>query len=125
MPYSDAQKAVMGRWDLTVQMPDGAQPAWMEIRESGPQAVVGQFVGWHGSARPISRVEVSDGGLQFSIPPQYERGTGDLTLNGQLQGDQLNGTITTPDGSTVTWTGRNAPSLRRTAPPTWGEPITL
>jgi hypothetical protein len=125
MPYSDAQKAVMGRWDLVAQTPGGDQPAWMEIVQSGPQAVVGQFVGWHGSARPISRVDVSEGGLRFSIPPQYERGSGDLTLEGQLQGDQLSGTITTPDGSTVAWTGRRAPSLRRAVPSTWGEPITL
>jgi hypothetical protein len=70
-------------------------------------------------------VDVSEGGLRFSIPPQYERGSGDLTLEGQLQGDQLSGTITTPDGSTVAWTGRRAPSLRRAVPSTWGEPITL
>jgi hypothetical protein len=125
MPYSDAQKAVMGRWDLMVQTPGGDQPAWMEIRESGPQAVVGQFVGWHGSARPIGRVDVSEGGLHFSIPPQYERGEADLTLDGQLQGDQLSGTITTPDGSSITWSGRRAPSLRRSGAPKWGEPIQL
>ena len=125
MPYSDAQKAVMGRWDLVVQTPGVDQPAWMEIRQSGIQTLVGQFVGWHGSARPIARVDVSDGGLRFSIPPQYERGDGDLTLEGQLQSDQLSGTIMTPDGSTVTWTGRRAPALRRPVPSAWGDPITL
>src|SRR5688572_12887376 len=60
MPYSDAQKAVMGRWDLVVQTPGGEQPAWLEIRHSGHQTLVGQFVGWHGSARPIARVDVDD-----------------------------------------------------------------
>jgi hypothetical protein len=125
MPFSDAQKAVIGRWDLVVQTQGGEQPAWMEIRQSGPQAMVGQFVGWHGSARPISRVDVREDGLRFAIPPQYERGEGDLTLEGRLQGDQLSGTITTPDGSIVQWTGHRAPSLRRAAPPAWGEPITL
>lgn len=125
MPYSDAQTAVMGRWNLIAQTSGGDQPAWMEIRQSGPQTVVGQFVGWHGSARPISRVDLSEGGLRFSIPPQFERGAGDLTLEGQLQGDQLSGTIITPDGSTVTWAARRAPSLRRATTPTWGAPVTL
>lgn len=125
MPYSDAQKAVMGRWNIMAQTPGGDQPAWMEIRQSGPQAVVGQFVGWHGSARPISRVDLSESGLRFTIPRQYERGEGDLTLEGTLQGDQLSGTITTPDGKSVAWTGRRAPALRRAATPTWGKPITL
>jgi hypothetical protein len=114
----------MGRWDLVVQLPDGEQPSWLEVRESGPQAVVGQFVGWHGSARPIARVDLSEGGLRFSIPPQYERGTGDLSLEGRLEGDQLSGTIVTPDGSSVAFTGKRAPSLRRPTPK-WGEPIQL
>jgi hypothetical protein len=125
MPYSDAQKAVIGRWDLMVQLPGGDQPSWLEIRPSGHQTLVGQFVGWHGSARPIARVDVDDSGLRFAIPPQFERGTGDLTLEGQLQGDQLSGSIVTPDGSRVTWSGTRAPALRRAAPPKWGEPIQL
>ena len=125
MPYSDAQKAVFGRWDLIVQLPDGEQPAWMEIRQTGPKAVGGQFVGWHGSARPVSRVDVSDGGLRFAIPPQYERGDGDLVLEGQLEGEQLSGTIVTPGGDTVTYMGRRAPVLQRSGTPQWGEPITL
>jgi hypothetical protein len=125
MPYSDAQKAVMGRWNLAVQTPGGEQPAWLEIRHSGHQTLVGQFVGWHGSARPIARVDVDDSHLRFAIPPQWEHGTGDLTVEGQLQGDQLSGSMVTPDGSRVTWTGRRAPSLRRAAPPAWGEPIRL
>jgi hypothetical protein len=125
MPYSDEQKAVMGRWDLVVQLPGGDQPAWLEIRHSGHQTLVGQFVGWHGSARPIARVDVGDSGLRFTIPPQWERGTGDLVVEGQLQGDQLSGSMVTPDGSQVMWTGRRAPSLRRAAPPQWGAPIRL
>jgi hypothetical protein len=125
MPYSDAQKAVMGRWDLVVQTPGGEQPAWLEIRHSGLQTLVGQFVGWHGSARPIARVGVDESGLRFAIPPQWESGTGDLTVEGQLQGGQLSGSMLTPDGSRVTWTGLPAPSLRRAAPPAWGDPLQL
>jgi len=125
MPYTDAQKAVMGSWDLVVQTPGGEQPAWLEIRHSGHQTLVGQFVGWHGSARPIARVDVDDRGLRFAIPPQWERGTGDLTVEGQQQGDQLSGSLVTPDGTRVTWSGRRAPALRRAAPPTWGAPLRL
>jgi hypothetical protein len=87
--------------------------------------LVGQFVGDHGSARPIARVEVDDSRLRFAIPPQWERGTGDLTVEGQLVGDQLSGSMLRPDGSRVSWTGRRAPSLQRAAPPKWGEPMRL
>jgi hypothetical protein len=115
----------MGRWDLVVQLPGGEQPAWLEIRHSGHQTLVGQFVGWHGSARPIARVDVDDNALRFAIPPQWERGTGDLTVEGRLQDDQLSGSMVTPEGDQITWSGRRAPVLRRSAPPTWGEPIRL
>lgn len=125
MPYSDAQLAVAGRWDLKVQLPDGEQPAWLEITRSGMQTLVGQFVGWHGSTRPISRVEGDASGFRFSIPPQFERGTGDLSVEGKLDGEQLSGSMVIPDGSKVTWTGRRAPSLIRKTEPRWGEPITL
>lgn len=125
MPYTDAQNAVVGRWDLMAETPGVAQPAWLEITRSGIQTLVGQFVGWHGSARPISKVEVDERGLRFTIPAQFERGTGDLSVEGQLQGDQLSGTMVIPDGTRITWSGRRAPSLRRSTPPTWGAPITL
>jgi hypothetical protein len=125
MPYTDAQKALVGRWDLVVQTPNGEHPSWLEITTSGHQTLVGQFVGGHGSVRPIARVDVDERGLRFNIPPQFERGTNDLTVEGRLEGDQLAGSLVMPDGTTATWTGRRAPSLRRTSPPAWGEPITL
>lgn len=125
MPYSDAQQAVMGRWGLMVQLPEGEQPSWLEISSSGHQTLVGQFVGWHGSARPIARIDTDANGLRFAIPPQWERGTGDLMLEGRLEGDQLSGTIVTPEGNSVTWTGRRLPALRRAEKPQWGEPIQL
>jgi hypothetical protein len=125
MPFSDAQLAVVGRWGLNVQTPGVDQPAWLEITRSGMGTLVGQFVGWHGSTRPISRVDVDGNTLSFAIPPQFERGTGDLKLEGKLENDKLSGTILTPDGTTVTFSGSRAPALRRTTPPTWGEPITL
>lgn len=125
MAYSDAQMAVVGRWNLMVQTPDGEQPAWLEISQSGFQTLVGQFVGWHGSARPISRVEVDDAGFRFAIPAQFERGTGDLTVEGQVQGDTVSGSLVTPNGDNVSLSGKRAPKLRRTTPPTWGEPIRL
>ena len=47
---------LQGRWDLTVEMPNGPAPSWLEIEKSGNDALVGRFVGIVGSARPISRI---------------------------------------------------------------------
>ena len=65
---------LLGRWDLSIDMTGTSSgerlPAWLEVRKSGRQTLVGQFVGTHGSARPIARVQVEGDRFSFSIPPQ-------------------------------------------------------
>lgn len=118
-------KALLGRWDLTVHTPGGNRSSWLEVELSGNDVFVGRFVGTSGSARPISRVITSGDSLHFSIPPQWEEGTNDLTVAGRLTGAGLSGTITFPDGKSYDWTGVRAPALRRQKTPTWGTPIRL
>jgi hypothetical protein len=117
--------AIEGRWDITVK--DGAKefPSWLEVRLSGLRTLVGRFVGGGGSARPISRVNYSNGKLSFSIPPQWEKENKDLYVEGSLQGDRLVGTMIAPDGKKYSWIGVHAPALRRTAEPVWGDPVVL
>ena len=122
---ADSVPHIVGRWDLRVQGGDGMYPSWLEVTTSGYRALVGRFVGRVGSARPISRVDYAGGTLRFSIPPQWDRDTAELRLEGKLDGDRLSGTITTPDGARQTFTGTRAPSLRRTAEPVWGTPVAL
>jgi hypothetical protein len=117
--------ALLGRWDLVVQRGAETVPSWLEVERSGTATLVGQFVGSGGSARPIAKIEFSDGTFRFAIPPQWEREPRDITFEGRLEGDRITGSMTMGDGKTLTWTGTRAPSLRRTAPPAWGEPITL
>jgi hypothetical protein len=120
-----AKAPVIGRWDLTVQGPKAPYPSWLEVSLSGTRTLVGRFVGGGGSARPISRVEFRDGTVHFSIPPQWEKETSDLVFDGKLSGDVLEGTIVNPAGERHRFTGRRAPSLRRSAAPAWGgeEPL--
>lgn len=114
-----------GRWDIDIHTPDGDLPSWLEVRRSGSRTLVGQFVGVVGSARPISHMEVEGDALRFSLPPQWEGGTGELSLEGRVQGDGLAGVMTFPDGTRFEWSARRAPSLQRSAMPKWGEPIRL
>ena len=124
-PDRAAPEPMLGRWDITIQTPQRNLPSWLEIRLSGNQTLVGQFVGPVGSARPITRVELRDGVMRFSIPPQWEDGPNDLLVEGRLQGERLAGSITFPDGKRYDWTANRAPSLRRQTSPTWGEPVRL
>ena len=120
-----ANDALLGRWDITIRTPDATLPSWLEIRKSGHRTYVGQFVGPVGSARPIARVELTDGALRFAIPPQWEETTEDIVVEGRLEGDRLNGSISFGDGKRHGWTAVRAPSLRRAAEPRWGEPVPL
>ena len=117
--------AIIGRWDITIAGPDRPLPSWLEVRPSGNGYLVGQFVGVVGSARPIARVDFTDGVMRFSIPPQWEQGKSDLQVEGRVQGDGLAGTMTFPDGTRRDWTAKRAPSLRRDGTPKWGAPIRL
>jgi len=114
-----------GRWDITVDVAGKSSPSWLEVRHSGNHTLIGQFVSFSGSARPISEVHFKDGKFNFSIPPQWEKGDKDFSLEGTLQGEKISGSLTTPEGKTYTWTGVRAPSLRRSTPPVWGKAIKL
>jgi hypothetical protein len=114
-----------GRWDITVSQDGKELPSWLEVRHSGNHTLMGRFVSVSGSARAISEVYVSDQHFNFSIPPQWEQGDGDLKLEGTLTGDVMKGTITYPDGKTANWVGVKAPSLQRAKKPEWTSPIKL
>lgn len=116
---------IEGRWDITVDVDGKPAPSWLEVTHSGNKTLVGRFVSVSGSARPISEVKFKDGKFNFSIPPQWEGGTGDFSVEGTVEGDKISGSLTTPEGKTHSWTGVRAPALRRTTMPAWGKPVKL
>jgi hypothetical protein len=117
--------AVLGRWDLTVQSPEGAYPSWMEVALRKETELMGRFVGRFGSNRHAAEVTFRDGALMMRIPPQYEENKSDLVFKGSLTGDRLEGTTEDANGKTMNWSGVRAPDLLRTGAPTWGKPIDL
>jgi hypothetical protein len=114
-----------GRWDLTLHNSGKSFPAWLEVHHSGTRTLVGQFVGQGGSARPISRVFFNNGIVKFSIPPQWDTASNDLSFEARFQGDSLSGGLVMPDGNKFIVSGVRAPSLRKTTEPVWGEQIKL
>lgn len=117
--------ALLGRWDLVVQGGTRPAPSWLEVERSGTATLVGQFVGSGGSARPIAKIEFTDGTFRFAIPPQWDSNPRDITFEGRLEGDRITGSMVMGDGQKLTWSGTRAPSLRRTGRPAWGKPVTL
>lgn len=117
--------SIIGRWDITIDIDGKKFPSWLEVHHSGYKMLVGEFVSTGGSARPISKVNFTDGKVSFSIPPQWEAGDGDVSLNATLQDDKLSGNITYSDGKTYNFTAARAPSLQRTGTPVWGKSVQL
>lgn len=116
----------IGWWDLTYDIGGEEAPSWLEIKLSGFATLTGRYVSVTGSARPVSHIYLKDGVFSFSIPPQWEGGEGDFTVEGQLDGaDRLKGKITTNKGEVYEYTGVKAPLLVRTEEVKWGEPIHL
>jgi Domain of Unknown Function (DUF1080) len=115
---------VIGRWDLTVDIGGGKSfPSWLEVQRSGFHTLIGRFVSDGGSARPISQVMVNGSKYSFSIPPQWESGDNNMTVEFEVNGDAIKGTMVSPEGKTYNWTGVRAPLLERTKAVVWGEPI--
>lgn len=123
--YAADAKALIGRWDITVDEDGKKAPSWLEVKLSGYRTLVGYFVGTSGSARPVAKVNFDNGKFSFTIPPQWERGDKDFVIEGELTANGIKGTITTSEGKQYNWEGVKAPELRRAAEPSWGKPIAL
>ena len=124
-PALPADSLIQGRWDLVINENGKQAPSWLEVYHSGNNWLVGYYVGIVGSARPISKINFTNNKISFTIPPQWEKETNDVSFEGTLQGDTLSGTLTAADGKTFNWSGHRAPSLHRTTAPVWGKPIKL
>jgi hypothetical protein len=121
---SAAVKPFLGRWDLSIQSPSRELPSWIEVSEDqGHVKVV--MVGVSDHATELKQADVADGQLQFVSPKGEEGFSDDTTFKGKPVGGRLVGVATTPSGTSWQWTGRRAPSLKRTGTPKWGKPITL
>jgi hypothetical protein len=140
-PMVQAQEGaeVIGRWNLTFVIEDAQLeklglfrhglmdaagfPGWLEVRKSGFGTLIGYYVGYEGSARPISEVKYENGRYHFTIPPQW-MDVADIYFEFRLQNDRLTGHKIL-DGNRLQWTGVRAPSLTRERPPVWGNPKNL
>lgn len=116
---------LIGRWDIAVDMNGKIVPSWLEVKLSGVKTLVGYFVATSGSARPISEVKFANNKFSFEIPPQWESGTENLVVSGELTVNGIAGTLKDCDGKMYKWSGVKAPYLIRTKKPVWRTPIAL
>lgn len=121
---TSSDQSFLGRWDLTLKTPQKEYPSWLEITEEGGQFHARMTSRW-GHARPLSKVEISNGHILFVSPKEEEDRKNDMVFEGKLSGGKLSGTTTGPDGTPWQWTGERAPKLTRDRAPKWGKPVQL
>jgi len=137
----ESDSPLIGKWDLTINMTQDqienlglfrhglmssyGFPGWLEVKLSGLTTLVGYYVGYEGSARPIAEIKYNadEDKYHFTIPPQW-MDIDDLYFEFTLKDDKLSG-YQMLDGNKLEWTGVRAPSLERKEPPVWGNPINL
>jgi len=117
-------ESLLGRWDLTLKTPLREYPSWLEITQEDGQLRARMVSRW-GHARPLPKIELSNGRVTFVSPKEEEDRKDDMVFEGKLSGKKLVGTTTGPDGTPWQWTGERALSLKRTSAPKWGKPTQL
>tara|TARA_R110002051_G_scaffold72095_6_gene130405 strand:- start:5149 stop:6096 length:948 start_codon:yes stop_codon:yes gene_type:complete len=122
---AQSKSPFIGRWDMVISQNGKDLPSWLEITLSGNATLIGRFVYAFGSARPISEVKVANEKFNFSIPVQWERGDRNMEFEGQLDGDNLKGTMTYTDGKKYSWEASRAPLLYSNENIVWGAPELL
>jgi hypothetical protein len=123
-PSAKSAAAFLGRWDLTLKAPEREYPSWLELRQEDGQ-LKAQMVSRWGNARPLPKVELSNGHLTFVSPKEEEERPDDMVFEGTLVGKTLSGTTTGPNGTVWQWTGQRAPELKGRSAPKWGKPVPL
>src|SRR5512139_915808 len=111
-----------GRWDLVVRAGTSTAPMWLEL-VPGP-VPTGRLQNVSGHALPITTLEVDGPRVTFTVPTEGPTDNPER-FTATVQGDALTGTIVARDGRRREVTGRRAPTLARSRPPEWGDPIDL
>ena len=117
-------QSFLGRWDLILKTPLREYPSWLEISQEDGRLKARLVSRW-GHARPLPKIELSNGRVTFVSPKEEEDRKDDMVFEGKLSGKTLAGTTTGPDGTPWQWTGERAPSLKRKSAPKWGKPTQL
>ncbi|HEY3516918.1 MAG TPA: DUF1080 domain-containing protein [Gammaproteobacteria bacterium] len=118
-PQPGFADALLGRWNLTIEAPEGAYPSWLEVRLRTETELMGRFVGRVGSARYASDLAYGEGRLALRVPVQYETDIDALRFEGTLRGNRIEGTTLAADGAAVRFTATRAPRLQPESRPRW------
>lgn len=112
----------VGRWNLRItDASDSFVSGGFQISTQNGALTAGLVWRW-GSYLPAKSVAVEDGVLR--IVREEKPGKLDV-FEARIEGEQLKGRVTYPDGKQHHFEGRKAPLLLDKKAPVWGEPVSL
>ncbi len=114
-PEPSFDRAILGRWDVTVKGEDG-YPLWFEIEEAAG-GLKGRLQGRFGHALDLESVEATGTHLTMKVDG--------ATYHANLEGSAWKGTGEPKEGAPFEWVAVRAPELPARADVSWGEPIPL
>lgn len=113
----------VGRWDITVTMPDSTYPDWMEVVEkNGAPEVRVQPRG--GSVHPASVVKLENSHLTLKVS-EAAANRPEIIWDLSVSGDRFTGTQKRGGADAGQVAGVRAPELKRAAPKSWTNPEPL
>ncbi|MCS7044544.1 MAG: hypothetical protein NZR01_17295 [Bryobacteraceae bacterium] len=99
-----AAVAVSGKWEITAVDPDGTRRrATLDLKQDG-ERLTGAITLETGDSLPISEGRLAGATVSFKIPV----GDGEIAVSGNVAGDSVSGTYTTPTGEKGKFSGQRA-----------------
>ncbi len=95
---------VAGTWTVTVELEGGAREYTIELAQEG-ETLSGSAAADSGTGE-ISAGSVKDGRVEFTVVFSFGSRTYDFEFEGELDGDELSGTVSINGGASSPWTGR-------------------
>ena len=97
---------VGGTYAINIEIPGQATPATLVLTQQG-ETLTGSIQGQFGSA-PLKNGKITSEGFSFSATVEFGGQTIDLDASGKVTGNQISGTITTPQGA-IPFSGTKTP----------------
>lgn len=101
-----ATASVGGTYTISIEIPGQATPATLVFTPQG-EILTGTIQGQFGTA-PLKNGKVTAEGFSFSATVEFGGQTIDLDVSGKVAGNQISGTITTPQGA-IPFSGTKVP----------------
>ena len=112
-----------GRWDITVALPTGEYPDWLEVIDTDGKPDV-RLQQRTGSVHPVESAHYADKHLILGISPANAKGPA-VTWEVYLDGERMVGVLKRGDMINGQINGVRAPELKRKEPKAWTAPEPL